>query len=109
MATISNLYIDQGTNFSSVINVSNDDGSVYDLTGYTIKAQIRKTYTSSTAINFTTSSPNAGEIQISLDDSVTSGIKAGRYVYDVVISNTTLSNTLRVAEGILTVNPGVSR
>jgi hypothetical protein len=109
MATISNLYIDQGTNFSSVINVSNDDGSAFDLTSYTVKAQIRKTYTSSTAINFTTSIPGAGQLQIALDDSVTAGIKAGRYVYDVVISNTDLSNTLRISEGILTINPGVSR
>lgn len=109
MATISNLYIDQGTNFSSIINLNNDDGSAFDLTGYTVKAQIRKTYTSATAIDFVTSIPNTGEIEISLDDSVTSSIKAGRYVYDVVVSNAALSNTLRVTEGILTVNPGVSR
>lgn len=109
MATISNLYIDQGTNFSSIINVSNDDGSAFDLTGYTVKAQIRKTYTSSTAIDFTTSIPGTGEIQIALDNSVTVAMKAGRYVYDVIISNASLSNTLRVAEGILTINPGVSR
>ena len=109
MATISNLYIDQGTSFSSIIDVHNDDGSAFDLTGYTILAQIRKTYTSTTAINFTSSSPGVGQIEISLDDSVTKTIKAGRYVYDVIVSNTDLSNTLRIAEGILTINPGVSR
>lgn len=109
MASISNLYIDQGTNFSSVIDVNQDDGSAFDLTGYTIRAQIRKTYTSSSYTAFTTSSPAAGKIEIALDDSVTATMKAGRYVYDVTISNTSLSNTLRITEGIVTINPGVSR
>lgn len=109
MASIANLYIDQGTNFSSIINVNNDDGSAFDLTGYTVKAQIRKTYSSATAVDFAATVPNPGEIQIALDNSVTVAMKAGRYVYDVIISNASLSNTLRVAEGILTINPGVSR
>lgn len=109
MASIANLYIDQGTNFSSIINVNNDDGSAFDLTGYAVKAQIRKTYSSATAVDFVATVPNPGEIQIALDNSVTVAMKAGRYVYDVIISNASLSNTLRVAEGILTINPGVSR
>jgi hypothetical protein len=109
MATISNLYIDQGTSYSTIIDVNDDTGVAFDLTGYTIKAQIRKTYTSSTSTPFVASSPAAGKIQLELDDSVTINMKAGRYVYDVIITNATLSNTLRVIEGILTINPGVSR
>ena len=108
MASIANLYIDQGTNFSSVISVANDDGTAFDLTGYTARAQIRKTYSSTTAISFTTVI-GTGQVTISLDDSVTAGMRAGRYVYDVTVSNTSLSNTLRISEGILTINPGVSR
>lgn len=108
MASIANLYIDQGTNFSSVISVTNDDGTAFDLTGYTARAQIRKTYSSTTAISFTTVI-GTGQVTISLDDSVTAGMRAGRYVYDVTVSNTSLSNTLRISEGILAINPGVSR
>ena len=108
MASIANLYIDQGTNFSSTIAVANDDGTAFDLTGYTAKAQIRKTYSSTTAIDFVVVI-GTGQVTISLDDSVTAAMRAGRYVYDVTISNTTLSNTLRISEGIITINPGVSR
>lgn len=109
MATISNIYIDQGASYSTVIDINQDDGTPFNFTGYTVKAQIRKTYSSSTAVDFVSTLPEAGKINISLDDSVTSTIKAGRYVYDVIVQNTSLSNTIRVVEGILTVNPGVSR
>ena len=43
MAAISNLYIDQGTDFTVTIDVTNTDGSVLNLSNYTAASQIRKT------------------------------------------------------------------
>ncbi len=42
MAIIANLFIDQGTDFSVVVDVQDATGSVQNLTGYTSAAQIRK-------------------------------------------------------------------
>ncbi len=42
MAVYSNITIDQGTDFSSAIDVTDADGDAVNLTGYTVKGQIRK-------------------------------------------------------------------
>ena len=44
MAAIANLKIDQGASFSSDVTVTNSDGNVTDLTGYTTEAKMAKSY-----------------------------------------------------------------
>jgi hypothetical protein len=109
MATIQNLYIDQGTTYSLTITVSDQNGDAKDLTDYTVRGQLRKSYYSNTSTSFTTeaSSPLDGEITISLTATQTSALKAGRYVYDIEIQND--EETLRVLEGIVVMNPEVTR
>ena len=110
MAIIANLFIDQGTDFSVTVDVSDTDGSVLDLTGYTASAQIRKTYTSSNvSATFGTSiSASAGQVTLSLADTVTAGLNPGRYVYDLNIESSG-GQTTRVVEGQAIVTPGVTR
>ena len=109
MATIQNLYIDQGTTFSLSLLVDDQNGDSKDLTDYTVAAQMRKSYYSTTAINFDAeiSLPLDGEITISLTATNSSAIKAGRYVYDVEIAND--EETLRVLEGIVVINQEVTK
>jgi hypothetical protein len=109
MATIQNLYIDQGTTFSLSVIVSDQNGDPKDLTDYTVAAQMRKSYYTSTAIDFTAeaSIPEDGEVTISLTAEQTSAIKAGRYVYDIEITGD--DQTLRILEGIVVVNPEVTK
>ena len=111
MAILSNLSIDQGADYSAKVVVEDAAGNVANLTGYTVAGQIRKSYTSSTAINFgaTVSNATAGEITITLANSVTNGMKAGRYVYDVEITKTSSGEKTRVIEGQVTVTPGVTQ
>ena len=111
MAIIANLFIDQGTDFSVVVDVQDATGSVQNLTGYTSAAQIRKTYGSSNvSTSFTTSHGNAseGKITMSLTDTQTSGLEAGRYVYDLNITSGG-GTTTRVVEGQAIITPGVTR
>ena len=111
MATISNLFIDQDADFTTTVTVNDSTGSALDLTNYTALAMIRKTYQSSTATTFTSSfvSPRTtGQITISLTDTQTTALEAGRYNYDVLITSSGSVKT-RVVEGIATVNPSVSR
>tara|TARA_B110000971_G_C19769552_1_gene390203 strand:+ start:133 stop:471 length:339 start_codon:yes stop_codon:yes gene_type:complete len=111
MATISNIFINQGTDFSTTVTISDSDGTALDLTAYTALAQIRKTYESSTSTSFTTAfdaTRTTGKITISLTDTQTSALESGRYVYDLLITSVSELKT-RVVEGIATVNPSVSR
>lgn len=110
MATTNNLYIDQGTTFSAVVQIYDDNGSPFNLTGYTPGAQIRKNYATNTvAATFSASvqSSSNGTITLSLTSAQTGNLKYGRYVYDVEISASDI--TLRPIEGIVTVYPQVTR
>lgn len=109
MAQIQNIYIDQGTTFSLSLIVADQNGDPKDLTDYTAAAQMRKSYYTNTAIDFTAdiTMPEDGEVTISLTATETSAIKAGRYVYDIEIEGE--SETLRVLEGIVVVNPEVTK
>ena len=114
MATIANLTIDQGTTVSIVVPVKNTDGTVKDLTGYTAYSQFRKSYYSTTYTTFTATHDSAGgNITLALTDNgklircINTAVKAGRYVYDVeTLTGTTVA---RVQEGIITVNPEVTK
>ena len=110
MASISNIFIDQGATFTTTVTVTDANGDAVNLSGYSVAAQIRKTFLSSSATAFTASISNAsaGEITISLTDSQTTSLEAGRYVYDVLITASGGTKT-RVVEGQVTVNPSVTR
>jgi hypothetical protein len=109
MAQIQNIYIDQGTTFSLSLAVNDQNGDLKDLTNYTAAAQMRKSYYTNTSIDFTAevSLPEDGEVTISLTAEETSAIKAGRYVYDIEITGE--DETLRVLEGIVVINPEVTK
>jgi hypothetical protein len=111
MAVYSNIVIDQGADYSASIDVTDSDGDTIDLSGYTGVGQIRKTYSSSTAVDFTVSiaSPaSAGTLNIGLSNTQTNAMKAGRYVYDVEITNSGGVKT-RVLEGQVEITPGVTQ
>jgi hypothetical protein len=111
MAVYSNLYIDQGADFSSIVTVENVLGQLFDLTNYSARGQIRKTYSSSNSIDFSANIPNpqSGEILLELTSSQTREMKAGRYVYDVEIFTSNDTEVIRVVEGQIMVNPEVTR
>lgn len=111
MAIVSNLVIDQGASFQADIDVSDSDGDALNLTGYTTAGQMRKTYASTTATDFSASvqSVTNGTVRISLSAVQTNALKAGRYVYDVEIKKTSTSEVTRVVEGQIEVTPGVTK
>lgn len=112
MATVKNLVIEQGSTFISTIVLSDAAGSLLNLTGYNTYASLRKSYASITAINLNaTRNPSyiTGEITLSMLPNATAVLRPGRYVYDVNIVNTSDNSVTRVVEGIITVNPGVTK
>lgn len=111
MATVSNLTIDQGTTFSVTIGVTDDTGSARDLTGYTGRAQMKRSYYTNSNVAFTVTidNPLDGEIILSLTSGQTTGLKAGRYVYDLELVEMSTSKVERVVEGIVTIYPEVTK
>ena len=78
MASISNIFIDQGATFSTTLTINDSTGSALNLTSYTAIAQIRKSPSSSTSVSFTTAFVSAdrstGQITISLTDTQTTAL-----------------------------------
>lgn len=111
MATISNLYIDAGADYSIIITANQSNGDPLNLTGFTVKSQIRKSYASPTAYDFTTSlyAAAAGKIRLSLTATQTSAIKPGRYLYDVEITSFPAGEKRRVLEGIIIITPEITQ
>ena len=110
MAVYSNIIVDQGSDYSAVIDVTDSDGDNIDLTGYSAAGQVRKTYSSSTAVDFTctvATPASSGKLNISLSNVQTNAMKAGRYVYDIEITSSGGTKT-RVLEGQLEITPGVT-
>jgi hypothetical protein len=111
MAAIANLFIDQGSTFSTSVNVKDSDESAFDLTNHTAAGQVRKSYSSSTATDFTITiadPPSNGQIDCQLTATQTAALEEGRYVYDVEVTSDTGTVT-RVIEGIITINPNVTK
>jgi hypothetical protein len=110
MAAKADIIVDQGTTFNITLYLTNNAGQPLDLTGNSVKAQIRKWYTSTTSIDFTSTilSPSTnGVIELSLNANTTAGMSFGRYVYDVITTDSGGTVT-RVVEGQLTVTPEVT-
>ena len=110
MAAITNFYIDTGSTFGAVISVKGSDGLPLNLTGYSVTSYIRKSYASSTHIDFnaTIYSTTAGQVRISLTDENTTDVKPGRYMYDIEIQNSA-GERLRVSEGIIIFTPQITK
>ena len=120
MAVTINHDLDQGTDFSFVATRKDSDGFAVAITGgATAYCQMRKFYSSSTAVTFNTSiTGSTGEILVSLGATGTSGVKGGIYFYDVELHVTPkngagaavdVTKVYRIVQGMITVYPEVTK
>jgi len=107
---VSNLIINCGTSFSQDFFLEDSStNSAMNLSSASVASQMRKWSGSTGVTTFTTSVVNSqtGQIRISLGSSITSTLKPGRYVYDVLLTKN--NSTTRVVEGMTLVREGVTR
>lgn len=107
MATYSNIYIDQGSTYSSAIDVKDSNGLPFDLSTYQARGQIRKSYNSANATAEFATNINLvvpGKVALYLSATQTRAMKAGRYVYSVEIYNDG-GHVVRVADGQVEIIP----
>jgi hypothetical protein len=106
------LVIDQGSDFAINLTI-NELGSVKNLTGYSARAQMRSTRTStSVAGTFTCnvlSPATNGVVKMALTNGTSSAMTPGRYFYDLEIHTNADAVVRRLIQGEVTLNPEVTR
>ena len=106
---VSNIVIDVGSDFTQTFYLETTSNTPLNLTGYTATSKMKKhPSSSSTSAVFIVSFPNPtnGTLSISLGSSITSGLKPGRYCYDVLVNDGTIKT--RVVEGSALVTAGIT-
>jgi len=106
---VHNITINSGTDYEQEYDMYEVGGKIVDLTNYTAKAQLRKHRGSGTGVSFTVGFPNrtAGKVQLSIPSWVTSRLKPGRYIYDILFTKPNGTNEI-VLEGNVQVRAGIS-
>ena len=73
---------------------------------------MRKSYYTNTSTDITAvvdGDPTEGNIKLSLLPAVSNTLRAGRYVYDVEVHDATGDYVKRVLQGIITIDPQVTK
>lgn len=113
MATL-NLTFPQGATWSLALTWNDDGGDPINLTGYTARMHVRKSYDAATTVVALTSGSGitlggaAGTITLSVSATTTGGVPASTYVYDLELESGG-GQVTRLVEGTLTVTPEVTR
>lgn len=105
--TVANFTVPQGTSWGVQIPVVNPDGSPATLTGWTATSQIRAAATSTTILYTFTPSIVGSVVTIQATAAETALWTWDTAAYDVKLTNG--SQAARIIEGILTMDPAVTR
>jgi len=102
-----NIQIEQGADFEATFFVTNSSGSDLNLSNHNLEAKMRKSFESEGSIGLGVtfgSDATLGKIVVSLTNAQTGIITAGRYNYDVLITNTFNNKKSKVITGQAQVN-----
>lgn len=104
-----NITIDQGADLNKVIyRLRTTTGAAIDLSGATGAASLKVNYRATLSYNIPTVTLTAnGEVIFAANAAFTESIPAGRYVYDVVMTDGT--GAKRLVEGYCAVEPMVTQ
>lgn len=111
MAQYVELDLDQGTDLSYNLDLTQDDGSPLNVTNFIFTSSIRKSYYSANVtanLSVTLVDAANGNVTLTMNAATTSNIKAGRYLFDVKQKDAA-NVTTRLVEGIITVLPQVTK
>jgi len=103
------LSINQGADFFARFQVTNQAGTVVDLTGYIGKSEIRDSAGGALIGTFTVTLGGLnGFIDMVMDDLITNALTPGSYVYDVFISNAATGDIQNVIGGSVSVSARIT-
>jgi hypothetical protein len=103
-----NIEIEQGADFTSTFTITNNDGTVFNMSNASAVAKAKKHPTAGVAYTFSTSIVSStGKITLEMSDNVTASMDAGRYYYDILLTSAGGDKT-RVIQGMALVTAGIS-
>ena len=103
-----NIVGDQGANLTYTIDVTDANGAAMNLASYTATAIFKKHQGSANSYTFTCNAYANGSVILTMNAATSANIADGRYVYDAFIESSNGQFT-KIQEGILTINPSVTR
>lgn len=105
-----NIKIDTGSDYEQEYSMFEMGGKPVDLTNFKASAQLRRHPGSDTAISFDVAFIDRaiGKIQLAIPNWVTSKLKSGRYVYDIIFTRPTGKKEM-VLQGSAIVVKGISQ
>lgn len=111
MAASVNHDMDQGSDFSFLIIAKDAVGIPIDIsTGYTASCQMRRYYTSTSAVTLSSSiTGGTGFILVSLSATGTAAVKSGTWFYDVELTSNNGNSVQRLVQGMIYVHPEITR
>ena len=109
MASISNLFVDQGSDFTITVSLTDAADSALNLSNNTFLAQVRKSHGSNTVKStFATANDGVGgNLTLTLTDVQTAALAPGRQVYDIILTDPSGIKE-RVVEGMALIRDGVT-
>jgi hypothetical protein len=107
-----NIVAKQGATFSKTFTISND-GTPWNLTGYSGRMQVRRSFSSGTKLLDLTSPlditlSGSGEISVTVSAIVMATVPSGRWLYDLEVQSND-GEVYRILEGRFAVTPEVTR
>ena len=113
MAEYVELYIDQGSDFSTTVSLNDDSTNLpQNVTGYVVTSSLRRSLLSpNAAANLVCSIYDAsnGEFLLTMTASETANLRGGSYLFDVKIYDTNTLTSSRLIEGVMFVTPSVTK
>lgn len=103
----------QGSTFDSLPFTIDNDGTLWDLTGWTARMQIRPFIASDTVLlsattsNYITLGGAAGTVRIVIPSGIMSTLPAGRHKYDLELDSGSV--VYPILKGTFIINPEVTR
>lgn len=112
MAEYVELFMDQGTDFSTTININDDNTNIaVNTSNYVVTSQMRRSLLSANATESfvcTVTDAANGEITMFMAAANTANIRPGSYFYDLRIVDSA-DVVSRLIEGVIFVQPGITR
>jgi len=103
MSTRVNLYLDQGTDYRTTIELFDGDNDELAIDTYTFYSDIRKMYSSTKAASFTMEQAN-NDLTLVLSANTTSSLTPGKYEYDVLMRKSS-GELSKIVEGLIFIVP----
>jgi hypothetical protein len=116
-AGVYNATIEKGATYNLSVTYKDATGSPVDLTGWTVRMQVRETPADSTPIltsdggspTITLTKNSSGEITITISASTTASLTATTAYYDIEAQQTSSGVVRRILKGRFVISPEVTR